>query len=128
MANPRCPKISQPGHQGLSRCPLLGCAQWVGNGNLYSDDKLDYHVVWLDCAGGTWGVNAGYMGIWNERQYNSSWIKQLRNSLDAAGYHNTRLVAQTRHGTSWQTWRVTLHWQLLLMRWVCITPPLPHLL
>ena len=32
-------------------------------------------------------------GIWNERPYNSTYIKVLRASLDAAGFENTKIVA-----------------------------------
>lgn len=33
------------------------------------------------------------MGIWNERQYDSAWIIDLRKALDGAGYVSTRIVA-----------------------------------
>ena len=38
-------------------------------------------------------ASRGPAGIWNERNYDSGWIKDLRAALDGAGYVNTRLVA-----------------------------------
>lgn len=39
------------------------------------------------------GFSVDYMGIWNERGADSTWTKQLRQAMDAAGYDNTRIVA-----------------------------------
>ena len=73
---------------------------WIGDGNntqnpgsFYSQDNIDYHLSWLDCALNTWGVEIDYLGIWNERSADSPWTIQLRQALDNAGYLQTRIVS-----------------------------------
>ena len=70
-----------------------GAPGWIGNGSYYSQDGIDYHVSWLDCAARYWGGPLDYLGIWNEVNYDADWIVQLRRALDDAGYQSTRLVA-----------------------------------
>ena len=75
-----------------------GVPGWIGDANgggggFYSQDNLDYHLNWLDCALNTWGVEIDMMGVWNERGADPTWTKQLRAALDAAGYRNTRIVS-----------------------------------
>lgn len=75
-----------------------GVPGWIGNGQYYSQDNLQYHVDWLYCAEEVWGVPIDYMGIWNERGADVGWTKQLRVAMDAAGYQHTRIVSAD---TSW---------------------------
>ena len=96
---------------------------WIGDaenpaGSFYSQDNIDYHLSWLDCALNTHGVEIDYMGaflffrvftftpfsspsplhtttagVWNERGADPTWTIQLRAAMDAAGYLNTRIVS-----------------------------------
>ena len=77
-----------------------GVPGWIGDnndtrspGNFYSQDNIDYHLAWLDCALNTWGIEIDYLGGWNERGMDPDWMVQLRAALDAAGYLQTRLVS-----------------------------------
>ena len=41
-----------------------GVPGWIGGGNYYSADNLEYHTSWLDCARNTWGIEIDMLGIW----------------------------------------------------------------
>lgn len=69
-----------------------GAPGWLGDGEYYSQDTIDYFIDWLDCAKGH-GLTIDNMGIRNEREYESSWVKQYRAALDAAGYGDVRIIA-----------------------------------
>lgn len=77
-----------------------GVPGWIGGGNYYSQDNINYHLDWISCAENTWNFTVDFMGIWNERDNGpeNAWIKQLRAALDDAGYVNTRIVAKD---TNW---------------------------
>ena len=70
-----------------------GVPGWIGNGSFYSADNIKYHVDWVTCAKNAWNFTVDWMGIWNERAPDNTWIKELRQALDGAGYSSTRLVA-----------------------------------
>jgi hypothetical protein len=71
-----------------------GVPAWIGNNSYYAGtDNLKYHIDWLACARNTHQVEIDYMGIWNERQWDNNWIKELRSTLDSNGFQNTRIVA-----------------------------------
>ena len=64
---------------------------WIGNGNFWSQDMIDYDISWLDCAKGH-GLTISYLGGWNERGYDKTWYKNLRSSLNARGYSSVKIV------------------------------------
>jgi Glycosyl hydrolase family 59 len=79
---------------------------YIGNYSFqsyYSQDNIDYHLSWLSCARNTWGVDIDYLGIWNEKMFDSTWIKSLRHELDRNGYQTTRIVAADLDFTSIST-------------------------
>jgi len=83
-----------------------GVPGWIGDlgnaqnpGVYYSQDNIDYHLRWLDCAYNTWGLEIDYMGIWNERGADVEWTIALRNAMDDSGYKNTKIVSAD---TSWE--------------------------
>ena len=48
-----------------------GVPGWIGDmgntnnpGSYYTQDNIDYHMAWLDCALNTWGIEIDYMGVW----------------------------------------------------------------
>lgn len=69
-----------------------GVPGWIGGGNYYSQDNIDYHLNWIYCANEVWGIPIDFAGIWNERTPDAAWTKQLRGALDSAGYQTTRIV------------------------------------
>ncbi|MGC0397904.1 O-glycosyl hydrolase [Streptomyces sp. SAI-126] len=68
-----------------------GAPGWIGNGNFWSTDMVNYLISWLGCAK-QHGLSIDYLGGWNERGYNVSWYQQLRGALNSNGYGNVRIV------------------------------------
>jgi len=69
-----------------------GAPGWIGNGQFFSQDNINYIIDFIQGAKTTYGLNIDYVGIWNETDYNTEWIKSLKNALVAAGL-NTKIVA-----------------------------------
>ncbi|XP_067656749.1 galactocerebrosidase-like isoform X2 [Haliotis asinina] len=74
-----------------------GFPGWVGGstGNIYDDpDRTSMYVVkWVMGAKVHHNITVDYVGIWNERMYNTTYIKTLRENLDANGLQNTKIIA-----------------------------------
>ncbi|MFI0898948.1 ricin-type beta-trefoil lectin domain protein [Streptomyces sp. NPDC020983] len=68
-----------------------GAPGWIGNGNFWSTDMVNYLVSWLGCAK-QHGLTIDYLGGWNERGYNVSWYEQLRSALNSNGYSGVTIV------------------------------------
>jgi hypothetical protein len=68
-----------------------GAPGWLGGGNFWSTDTINYLVGWLNCAK-SHGLTINYLGGWNERGYNVSWYEQLRSTLNADGYSAVQIV------------------------------------
>jgi len=68
-----------------------GAPGWIGGGNFWSTDMINYLVAWLGCAK-SHGLTVNYLGGWNERGYNISWYEQLRSTLNADGYSGVTIV------------------------------------
>jgi Glycosyl hydrolase family 59/Ricin-type beta-trefoil lectin domain/Galactocerebrosidase, C-terminal lectin domain len=68
-----------------------GAPGWIGGGNFWSTDMINYLVAWLNCAK-SHGLAISYLGGWNERGYNISWYEQLRSTLDGDGYSGVQIV------------------------------------
>jgi hypothetical protein len=58
-----------------------GAPGWIGNGNFFSRDNIDYLVQFLKGAREAHGLNIDYIGIWNETKFDPLWIKQLKQEL-----------------------------------------------
>jgi hypothetical protein len=68
-----------------------GAPGWIGGGNFWSTDMVNYLVSWLGCAK-SHGLTINYLGGWNERGYNIAWYEQLRSTLNADGYSAVQIV------------------------------------
>jgi Glycosyl hydrolase family 59/Ricin-type beta-trefoil lectin domain len=68
-----------------------GAPGWIGGGNFWSTDMINYLVSWLGCAA-QHGLTINYLGGWNERGYNIAWYEQLRSTLNADGYSAVQIV------------------------------------
>jgi len=64
---------------------------WIGGGNFWSTDMVNYLISWLGCAA-SHGLTINYLGGWNERGYNISWYESLRAALNADGYSAVQIV------------------------------------
>ncbi|MET8090518.1 ricin-type beta-trefoil lectin domain protein [Micromonospora sp. NPDC005220] len=86
------------GEQAVARNPNIKLVAlpwtapgWIGNHNFWSQDMIDYDISWLNCAR-QHGLSINYLGGWNERGHDSGWYKNLRSSLNAAGYGSVQIV------------------------------------
>jgi len=69
-----------------------GAPGWIGGGNFWSQDMVDYLMTWLGCAK-QHGLTIDYLGGWNERNWNAGWYEKLRSALNAGGYSSIKVVA-----------------------------------
>ena len=63
---------------------------WIGNGNFWSQDMIDYLMRWMGCAK-SHGLTIDYLGGWNERGYNKAWYENLHAAI-AARHLPTQVV------------------------------------
>src|ERR1700728_3034617 len=68
-----------------------GAPGWIGGGNFWSTDMINYLVSWLTCAS-SHDLTISYLGGWNERGYNISWYEQLRSTLTSDGFSGAQIV------------------------------------
>uniref|UniRef100_A0A4W5JGF8 Galactocerebrosidase n=1 Tax=Hucho hucho TaxID=62062 RepID=A0A4W5JGF8_9TELE len=70
---------------------------WVGHGKNWPYDFPDitasYVVSWIIGAKQYHDLNIDYVGIWNERNFDSKYIKLLRYTLDKSGLERVRIIA-----------------------------------
>ncbi|WP_405577593.1 ricin-type beta-trefoil lectin domain protein [Streptomyces sp. NBC_01190] len=69
-----------------------GAPGWIGGGNFWSTDTINYLLSWLGCAK-QHNLSIDYLGGWNERGYNIAWYEQLRTALNSNGYGAIKIVA-----------------------------------
>ncbi|WP_424533187.1 RICIN domain-containing protein [Sphaerisporangium viridialbum] len=70
-----------------------GAPGWIGNGNFWSQDMVNYLVDWLKCAKNSHGLTIDYLGGWNERGRDLNWYINLNTALEANGFGNVKIVA-----------------------------------
>ncbi|HEV2782329.1 MAG TPA: ricin-type beta-trefoil lectin domain protein [Actinophytocola sp.] len=78
-----------------------GAPGWIGNGNFWSTDMINYLIAWLTCARDAHGLTIDYLGGWNERGRDLNWYVSLNNALDANGFGNVKIVASDDIGAGW---------------------------
>jgi len=59
-----------------------GAPGWLGGGNFWSDDTINYLLSWLDCAK-QHGLSIDYLGGKNESGYDKTWFEKLHSTLAA---------------------------------------------
>lgn len=95
-AKARNPKI-------ILDCLAWGAPGWIGNGNYWSQDMADYVVNFIKGAREVHNLEFAFTGVRNEVINDTNWIVTLRNTLDAAGLANVKVVA----GDEWNgTWNI----------------------
>jgi hypothetical protein len=58
-----------------------GAPGWVGNGKLYSPDMARYVGDFLEGAEKYHHLDIAYTGVWNEKQFDSDYVKELYRTL-----------------------------------------------
>src|SRR6185437_2088817 len=76
---------------------VWGAPGWIGNGNFWSTDSIDYLIAWLGCAT-SHGLTIDYLGGCNERGRDLTWYKNLRSALNSRGYPGVKIVASDEFG------------------------------
>ena len=70
-----------------------GAPAWVGNGNYWSQEMIDYIIKWLQHAQSDHHLTIDYLGGRNEHGYNVEWYKQLKAALRANGLGSIKVIA-----------------------------------
>ena len=74
-------------------CLEWGAPGWIGEGNYYSTDNINYIIAFIKGAKKYHDLNIDFTGIWNERMYNIQFIKDLKKALNDNGLQSVKLVA-----------------------------------
>src|SRR5262249_29986463 len=72
---------------------------WIGGGNYWSNDTINYYLAWLNCAK-QHGFTVSYIGGRNEKGFNATWYENFHNALRANGFGNIKVVAADSVGWS----------------------------
>jgi O-glycosyl hydrolase len=70
-----------------------GAPHWVGNGNYWSRDMIDYMIKWLKHAESDHHLTIDYVGGRNERGYDVQFYKDLKAALRANGLAAIKVIA-----------------------------------
>ncbi len=70
-----------------------GAPGWIGNGKFYSQDNADFIAAFILGAKQHHDLDISYCGVWNEKPYDTEWIKLLRKTLDKNGLRRVKIVA-----------------------------------
>src|SRR5579862_5880885 len=68
-----------------------GAPGWIGNGNFFSQDNINYILNFIQGAKSTYGLTIDEVGIWNETDFDPYWIIDLKAALQQAGL-STKIV------------------------------------
>jgi hypothetical protein len=60
-----------------------GAPGWVGDGHFYSQDMANYVADFLEGAQRQHHLDIAYTGVWNEKQFDSTYVKELSRTLAA---------------------------------------------
>ncbi|MCW3059647.1 MAG: putative galactocerebrosidase [Capsulimonas sp.] len=82
-------------------CLAWGAPGWVGNGNFWSTDMMDYYIKFIKGAKKYHGLEIGSVGGKNERGFDRDWYIGFRKALDANGLSHVKLVASDDWGPYW---------------------------
>lgn len=76
---------------------------WVGGRTNepfdYPELTVRYLVEWVKGAKTEHGLKIDYLGIWNERSSDSTFVQMLRNTLNVEGFSETKLVVKDGSST-----------------------------
>src|SRR5207248_3284357 len=67
-----------------------GAPGWLGGGNFFSTDTMNYLIKWIQCAQSK-GLTIDYIGGQNEAGYSTTWLENFKTALRNAGL-STQLI------------------------------------
>ncbi len=88
---------------------------WVGNGLggtqgspwVNTSNAVRYTMEWIKGAQRVHNLHTDFVGLWNERPYDSGYVLALRAALDASGFASTHIVGPDGSETAAQFWNET---------------------
>jgi hypothetical protein len=83
-----------------------GAPGWIGDGKYFTRDGAEYLLSFVRGAREAHGLEIQYLGILNEREYDTEWIKLLRQVLDEGGYGHVKIVAADLNGPPERIWSI----------------------
>jgi galactosylceramidase len=87
-------------------CLPWGAPGWIGKGNLFSQDMIDYLIGFLKGAKRYHDLDIPLIGAWNEKFDDPEWLKTFRKALDAAGFAHVGIVGGDMNGPPEHQWRI----------------------
>lgn len=87
-------------------CLPWGAPGWIGNGNLFSRDMIDYLIGFLKGARRYHDLDISLIGAWNEKFDDPGWIKSFRKVLDENGFPHVGIVGGDMNGPPDHQWRI----------------------
>lgn len=67
---------------------------WLGDSPYQNNtETAEYVVEWLRIGRDTWNFETFCVGVWNERNFSESYVKELRRILNNSGFEKTLIVA-----------------------------------
>jgi hypothetical protein len=70
-----------------------GAPHWVGNGNYWSHDMIDYTIKWIEHAKSDHHLTIDYVGGRNEHGYDIQFYNDLKAALRAHGLSSIQVIA-----------------------------------
>jgi galactosylceramidase len=70
-----------------------GAPGWIGDGTFYSQDNADFIVAFIKGGKKYHDIDISYCGGWNEKPYDTEWLKVLRRTLNSNGLERVNIVA-----------------------------------
>jgi hypothetical protein len=68
-----------------------GAPGWVGKDTLYTAKMAEYVVDFINTAKNEYSIDIAYTGVWNEKEFNMSYVKELHRQL-LANHLTTRII------------------------------------
>ncbi len=87
-------------------CLPWGAPGWIGDGNYYSHDMIDYLIGFIKGGEEFHGLKISLVGSWNEKLDDPEWLKRLRHALDANGLGRVGIVGGDMNGPPEHQWQI----------------------
>jgi hypothetical protein len=87
-------------------CLPWGAPGWIGNGNYFSQDMIDYLIGFIKGGKQFHDLDITLVGAWNEKLDEPEWVKNLRRALDAKGLPQVKIVGGDMNGPPEHQWKI----------------------
>lgn len=83
-----------------------GAPGWIGNGHFYSQEMAQYIAGFLAGAKAHHNLDISYTGIWNEKQFDTTYIRELSAELKQRGLHTKIVCCDEYPGEGLGQWSI----------------------